>query len=49
MNNKIRLELTIEQAEELLMQLDQCMSEGYIDSGNPLLSVIDKLRFATDK
>ncbi len=39
----MKVDLTTEEIEDLLMNLDQCLSEGYINYGDPSYSVIDKL------
>lgn len=42
----IEIEFTLEEIEDLLMNLDKCQSEGYLNYGDPAYSAMGKLQEA---
>lgn len=45
----MKVDLSREEIEDLLMQLDQCHSQGWLNAGDPVLSAYEKLQQAIDK
>ena len=48
MDDLIRIYFTIEEIRDLLMNLDQCHSEGYLNAGDPSCDVMYKLQTILD-
>lgn len=48
MEDLIRIYFTKEEIEDLLANLDQCYSEGYISCGDPAMDAWSKLESAKD-
>lgn len=46
MSNKIEIELIKEEIEDLLENLGQCKSEGYLEYSDPAYSAMEKLQQA---
>lgn len=44
----MKIDFTKEEIEDLLINLDQCQSEGYLNFGDPAYSAMMKLLFAKD-
>ena len=43
LKDEIMISFTIEEVEDLLENLEQCFSEGYLNAGDPALTAMEKL------
>ena len=49
MSNTVKIEFTFDEIKDVLMNLDQCLSEGYIHVGDPSNTAITKLERALNE
>lgn len=45
----MEVDLTKEEIEDILENLDQCFAEGYLNAGDPAMDAIEKLEEAWEK
>jgi len=43
LKDEIMISFTIEEVKDLLENLEQCFSEGYLNAGDPALTAMEKL------